>query len=131
MRATFAVVVVGVVVAGVLAGCATTTPLPPPNDLDGLRSYLDARVRSEMDRTNADTVAVVVVNKDGPLWSKVYGGNNNVTIDSHFRVGSLSKLMTALTTLSLRDDHKIDIDAPITDVIPWFAVKHRFDTPPI
>ena len=41
-----------------------------------------------------------------------------VTVDSRFRIGSVSKTYTAVVTLQLVDEGLIDLDAPITTYIP-------------
>ncbi len=110
------------------AACATTPARPRQGDLAGLERYVHARAVEERDHSGADAVAIVLVDKGGIVWSDMLGG---ATLDSRFRVGSISKLMTSLTALSLRDEGKLDLDAPITDVLPWFSVGHRFDTPAI
>jgi CubicO group peptidase (beta-lactamase class C family) len=46
-----------------------------------------------------------------------------VTPDTVFRVGSLSKMITAMAALSLVDEHRLNLHQPVTDYVPWFAVQ--------
>ena len=45
-----------------------------------------------------------------------------VTADTQFPVCSVSKLFTSLAIMQLRDKGKFDIDAPITEYLPWLTV---------
>jgi CubicO group peptidase (beta-lactamase class C family) len=44
------------------------------------------------------------------------------TPDSIFQIGSISKVWTATLIMQLVDDGKLDLDAPVRDVLPDFAV---------
>ncbi len=45
-----------------------------------------------------------------------------VTPDSLFQVGSITKVWTATLVLQLVDDGRLDLDAPVADVLPGFRV---------
>ncbi|HEY4220378.1 MAG TPA: serine hydrolase domain-containing protein, partial [Myxococcota bacterium] len=115
-----------------LTGCATPSremlARVDEHGRQALHDYVDARVHEEMRADGADAVSVVVVSGDDE-WFASYG--RKTTPDSRFRVGSISKLMTSLTALSLRDDGLLDLDAPISDALPGFAIKKRFASGPI
>ncbi len=54
------------------------------------------------------------------------------TADTVYRVGSISKLFTALATLQLVEQGKLDLDAPIQQFLPDFHIVVPFaDAPPI
>ena len=119
-----------VVVAVLLGACATPPTRPAVlarGDFDAVGAWIDARVDHERQAKKADAVAVVVVGPDGPLYSRVWSDSGAVTLDSRFRIGSISKLLSSLTTLALRDEGKLELDAPISAVLPWFQVHSRFD----
>lgn len=50
-----------------------------------------------------------------------------VTADTRFRLASVSKLVTAVAAGKLAEEGKLDLDAPITTVLPWLDN----DWPPI
>src|SRR5512134_3874956 len=64
---------------------------------------------------------------DGALkWSKAIGladreGRRPVTIDTRFRIASMTKNTTALAILMLRDAGKLALDAPAATYVPELA----------
>jgi CubicO group peptidase (beta-lactamase class C family)/predicted alpha/beta-fold hydrolase len=47
-----------------------------------------------------------------------------VTTDSLFQIGSMTKVWTATLALQLVDEGKLDLDAPISDVLPELALRN-------
>ncbi len=47
-----------------------------------------------------------------------------VTTDSLFQIGSMSKVWTATLALQLVDEGKLDLDAPIIDVLPELSLRN-------
>ncbi len=74
-------------------------------------------------------MAVAVVAQDRVICSRGYGttsveaGGCEVTPDTLFRVGSITKLMTATAVLSLVEAGKLDLDAPVTHYVPWLELS--------
>ena len=64
---------------------------------------------------------------DGALrWTKAIGladveARRPVTPDTAFRIASMTKNITALAILMLRDAGKVALDAPVGDYVPEFA----------
>ena len=70
-----------------------------------------------------------------------------VTADSLFRIASMTKAFTALTTLKLRDDGRLRLDAPASEYVPemrdwkyptgdsprkgWRPVSSSYSTTPV
>jgi CubicO group peptidase (beta-lactamase class C family) len=49
-----------------------------------------------------------------------------VAAHHRFQIGSISKGFTALAILQQAEEGRLDLDAPVTDVLPWFEVRSRF-----
>lgn len=119
-----------------IAACATPHQRPTmvTGDFAPLKTAIAARIREEMLGRRAAAVAIAVVDKNGPVWIETFDRGpleGRVDADAPFRVGSLSKVMTALTTLRLRDAGQIDLDGDINAVVPWFSIQSRFPAAPI
>ena len=99
---------------------------------------LDTFLQGEMARRGFPGLAAAVVTREGVVWSKAYGVRDlrtetAMTLDTRFRLGSITKVFTALAVLQLRDAGKLDLDAPVSRWIPELAavVPVTQDSPPI
>ncbi len=73
-------------------------------------------------------LSVAVAIGDEIVWAEGFGeadAENHVPVDpkTRFRVGSLSKLLTAALAARLLEEGKLDLDAPIQRYVPDFPVK--------
>ncbi|MFD9888430.1 serine hydrolase domain-containing protein [Amycolatopsis sp. NPDC059027] len=89
-----------------------------------------ARWQARLDELRAEhhvpgaSLAVLVDGEIHELASGVLhrGTGVEVTTDSVFQVGSITKIHTATLIMRLADEGKLDLDAPVVDVLPEFAV---------
>lgn len=114
------------------------TPSPPPapehiplGDFTYADDYLDWLMRREMREAGIPGCAVTIVSRDRVIVRKAYGvieknTKDPVTDDTVFRAGSLTKSITALAVMRLSERGLVDLDAPLTDYLPEFAMKSRF-----
>ncbi len=71
----------------------------------------------------------IALGKDGELvWARAAGYRDidnriPVTLDTKFRIGSVSKAVSATTAAKLYDEGVLDIDAPIKDLVPYYPQK--------
>lgn len=78
----------------------------------------------------------VTFNRDGITSTQAHGfadlaTRRQVTPGDPVRVASISKLVTAITILRLVDDHKLDLDADVSDVLGWKLRNPAFPDIPI
>jgi len=83
---------------------------------------LEKTVEAELNATKTPGASVVVVSGDKVIFVKGFGatsadGGSQITPDTLFRMGSTTKMFTAATLVSLADDGKIKLDAPIGNYI--------------
>ena len=79
-------------------------------------------VSSEMAETNTPGAAVAIVRGDHVVYAKGFGVSNvetgsPVTPDMLFRAGSVTKMLTAAVLVSLSEEGKIALDAPVGDFV--------------
>jgi CubicO group peptidase (beta-lactamase class C family) len=77
---------------------------------------------NELKETNTPGAAVAIVRGDQIIYAKGFGISNvetgaRVTPDMLFRVGSVTKMLTAAVLVSLSEEGKIALDAPVGDVV--------------
>ena len=81
--------------------------------------------------------AVGLVHDQSLIWAKGYGladlhRDIPVTPNTIFRIGSISKVFTAIAILQLRDAGSLRLDDPVTMYLPWFSVRKQAPAgPPI
>jgi CubicO group peptidase (beta-lactamase class C family) len=71
-------------------------------------------------------LAVGLVSREGLVWAEGFGvadleTKEPVTQDTVFRVGSITKTVTGLALLALRDEGKLGLDEPVTRTLPEFS----------
>lgn len=76
-------------------------------------------------------MSVVLVHDQDVLLAKGYGYADlasKAPADEHtvYRVGSITKVFTALAMMQLRDAGKLNLDDPIEKYLPEFKIKSRF-----
>ncbi|GHA93666.1 hypothetical protein GCM10009069_15940 [Algimonas arctica] len=79
--------------------------------------------------TNDFPAVSVALGKNGALiWARAAGFRDiknevPVTLQTKFRIGSVSKAVTATTAARLSDEGVLDIDASIKDLVPYYPQK--------
>ncbi|MEW4490642.1 serine hydrolase [Thalassoglobus sp. JC818] len=101
---------------------------------DAAIQKLEAAISYEMEQKNLPAISIALVNRDGVLWSSGFGhkdleGETPCDPATIFRLGSVSKLFTDLAIMKLADEGKLDIDAPVTDILPSFQPENPTDKP--
>ncbi|MGZ4393169.1 MAG: serine hydrolase domain-containing protein [Gaiellaceae bacterium] len=97
---------------------------------------IDDAVRTEMERARQPGLTLGLTNRDGTLLIRTYGFANlasrqPVTPETLFEIGSIGKTFTAVATLQLVDEGRIDVQAPIARYLPWFTVPQPANSAPI
>lgn len=85
------------------------------------------RIHQQMKRLGGSGAAVAVVSGDEVIIIEGFGqtarnGGEPVTARTLFQVGSVTKGMTALAILQLRDRGLLDLDDPVQRHLPWFRM---------
>lgn len=94
-------------------------------------NQISSQLQHLVDNNTLDGISIGVVNQSSLIWSKSLGyANREANIEASentvYRVGSLSKLLTASAILQLEEQGAIDIDQAITAYLPRFYYKTRF-----
>lgn len=89
---------------------------------------IDELVRREMAEDRTPGMAIAITSRDGLLRLSSYGFANRdnhqpVTEETLFGIGSIGKSFTAVATLELHDEGKLDFHAPLETYLPWFKVR--------
>jgi CubicO group peptidase (beta-lactamase class C family) len=139
-----------------LVGCSSSAPSPEATqdaeiDAPSMEAAVDAS--EETGPTEAEKSAWATLVSDTEAWLTTSGvpgasiavvlhgklafaagvGKRNtktgdpVTTSTLFRAASMSKMIVAATAMSLVDEGKLDLSAPITKYAPWFSLASGYD----
>jgi serine beta-lactamase-like protein LACTB, mitochondrial len=122
----------GAVATPFVAATVTQTPTPPASTT-GSHAAADAVADALHAANPTPALSLAVARSTGPLWTRVYGkadlGLDVPTSPNHlFRLGSVSKVLTATVAARLVSQGVVDLDAPISEWLPDLPAQHRDTT---
>lgn len=112
-----------------IAGAQQKEDLPHPKTLQELQTEM----KNSLDKAHLPGAGVALVSNGELLWCGGLGkadvaSGRDVTCDTEFRVGSISKSFVALALLKLQEEGKINLEARLQDVAPEVPVKNRWES---
>jgi D-alanyl-D-alanine carboxypeptidase len=113
--------------AGFIAATATARAEPTP-PMAAAFATLDREIVADMHARAIPGLSIAVIRGRDILWRHDYGladlgRSETVGPGTRFRLGSMSKLLTGLAIVQLRDAGKLDLDDPVTRHLPWFHLS--------
>ncbi len=120
----------------ILAGC--TTPKAPKKselitkgDYTYLKEYMRWYIKEQMEENSIVGLSVALVDDQNIVWQEGFGyeyraKNIKASPKTRYWAGSITKLFTAMGTMKLAEEGKIDIDKPFKTYLPEFSIKSRF-----
>lgn len=104
-----------------------------PTELEAIRSFLTDRIESEMASKQIPSIAIGLYDSEGTLWADGFGAAREdgtpASRETVYRIGSVSKLFTDIAVMQRVERGELDLDAPITDVLPSFRPNNPSGTP--
>jgi len=123
------------ILAFALCACSTA-PLKPSDikagDTDSVVRYLQWLVTKELEDKHLPSISVALVNDQSIVWQTSVGyadREQHIAADGDtlYRVGSITKVFTAMAALQLAEQGKIDLDQPLSHYLPDFTLRRRED----
>jgi CubicO group peptidase (beta-lactamase class C family) len=129
----------------VLTACSGSSPETAPSAASAISSEVEAAtsasaaekavvayVEGRMQSLTIPGAQIAIVRNGKLAYRKALGVKQQgqtarVTNETRFRVASLSKMLAATTALSLVDDGKLDLAAPVTTYIPTWKLASTSD----
>src|SRR3954463_2481794 len=113
-----------------------STPMSDVTDprLIDVITHVDQFIGALLSRDGVPGAALAVTDLNGVLFTREYGYADQgakipVEPATRFEFGSIGKTFTSVCMMQLVDEGKVDLHAPVTTYLPWFAVQS--DYPPI
>jgi CubicO group peptidase (beta-lactamase class C family) len=108
---------------------------------DAAEARLQARIRAAdawlgrfLEQEAVPGAAVALVHDQKVIWMKGFGHSDAArtrpaTADTRFSICSISKLFTSMAAMQLRDEGRLELDAPIATYLPWYQATGDKDAP--
>jgi CubicO group peptidase (beta-lactamase class C family)/D-alanyl-D-alanine dipeptidase len=113
---------------------ARAADIPPARPYEEAAKQLEAFIRREVADKGLPALSIALVDDQTIVWARGIGfadpkARTPATADTVYRVGSVSKLFTDLAVMQLVERGALDLDAPVTKVLPDFKPANPFDKP--
>jgi len=124
---TMAVLLALAAAASLLHGQDKKEELPHPKTLDELKKDM----ADVIEKNHLPGAGVALVSHGEVLWCGGFGkadiaAGREITCDTEFRVGSISKSFVALALLKLEEEGKINLQARVEDLAPEVPIKNQW-----
>lgn len=100
-------------------------------DLQPAIERIGAYVAQRLGETRTPGLSLALTSRDELLHAQAWGvadalAGTPLTSAHLLEWGSIGKSFTAAVLLQLREEGRVDLDAPVTDYLPWFALRSRY-----
>src|SRR5580704_9346111 len=117
----------GIVAILAISACSGQPKRPAPQPVPANIKELKSAVAAILKKYNVTGAGIALVTKDKVVWTGGVGKadlatNRDVTADTMFRVGSITKGFVALSALQLAERGKLSLDEKVSDVAPEIPV---------
>jgi CubicO group peptidase (beta-lactamase class C family) len=128
-RLTVHLTIAAVLLLACIARAQQKEELPHPRTLSDLQKAM----KDAVDKAHLPGAGVALISNGEILWCGGFGkadvaSGRDITCDTEFRVGSISKSFVALALLKLQEEGKINLEARLQDVAPEVPVKNRWES---
>ncbi|MDZ7268142.1 MAG: serine hydrolase [candidate division KSB1 bacterium] len=108
--------------------------IAPRSDYLALATQLEHIILHEMAEKELPALAIALVDDQEIVWARGFGWADPdrkipATAETVFRVGSVSKLFTAIAVMQLVEAGRLDLDAPLNTYLPEFQPRNPFNRP--
>lgn len=123
-----------------LSGCVGTPHMPTNivrNDYEPAKQYLSAVIKQDMAKHDVKGLSIALIDDQKVVWAEGFGYADvakqvPATADTVYRIGSISKVVTATEIMRLAEQGKVELDKAVTAYVPEFSIRNRFaDSKPI
>jgi|HubBroStandDraft_6_1064221.scaffolds.fasta_scaffold32801_2 CubicO group peptidase (beta-lactamase class C family) len=121
--------IAALVLLPLIAAAQQKEELPHPKTLEELQKAM----KNVVDKAHLPGAGIALVSNGQLLWCGGIGkadlaSGRDITCDTEFRVGSISKSFVALALLKLQEEGKINLEARLQDVAPEVPVKNPWES---
>jgi len=113
----------------------TSLPSFAADDLSNELALAESWLAAQRAYDHVPGLSAAIVHDQDLLWSGASGyadldSKRPASADTIYGICSISKLFTGIAVMQLRDQGKVQLDEPVTDMLPWFNLKQSFEGSP-
>jgi CubicO group peptidase (beta-lactamase class C family)/D-alanyl-D-alanine dipeptidase len=121
-----------IVLIGLLVAPADGVETRPP--YGEVARALEGWIAGEVESKGLPALSIALVDDQQIVWARGFGFADRARqvpagAETVYRVGSVSKLFTDLALMQLVEQGRVELDRPVSRVLPEFAPRNPFDTP--
>ncbi len=125
---TRALVALALLVPAAIAAQSVSSDSAVIEAVNVARIWLDA----QHDYEQIPSISVAIVHDQELVWSGSVGlasleDRRPATSSTLYSICSISKLFTSIALMQLRDQGKVSLRDPVSQHLPWYAVKQQYD----
>jgi len=96
------------------------------SSIEQVRTSIDGVLEHAVDSGAVPNVAAIAADRDGIVYEgaagpRVAGEGDPVSVDTHFRIMSMTKMVATVAALQLMERGELDFDAPVEEYRPEWA----------
>jgi CubicO group peptidase (beta-lactamase class C family)/D-alanyl-D-alanine dipeptidase len=104
-----------------------------PKDYADVVRTLVPFIQQQMAEKELPALSIAIIDDQQTVWSQGFGladpkSKTPATVDTIYRIGSVSKLFTDIAIMQLVERGELNLDSPITDYLPDFHPRNPFRT---
>lgn len=92
-----------------------------------IEKRLDSYIESYLEEYQVPGASITIIKNNESFYTKSWGitgeSEEQVTTETPFTIGSISKSLTGLSIMKLIDENMIELDDPVQKHIPWFKLE--------
>ena len=93
-------------------------------------SYLSKRISHDLSALDVPGLSIALVDDQKLVWSAGFGyadeaRHRSASSDTLYRVGAISKLVTAAGVMRAADDGRLALDMPAAQALPQWEIQPR------
>ena len=99
-------------------------------DYHAVVSYLTKRISHDLSALDVPGLSIALVDDQKLVWSAGFGyadeaRHRSASSDTLYRVGAISKLVTAAGVMRAADDGRLALDMPAAQALPQWEIQPR------
>jgi CubicO group peptidase (beta-lactamase class C family) len=130
-NAPFALFALSILAAAVVSADDSQPTLAAHPEVASAITLYEIWVREQMAYRHQPGLSVGIVHDQELVWARGFGvadvaAQRPAAADTVYRIGSVSKTVTATALMLLRDAGKLLLDDPVRSHLPWFEYRNPF-----